>query len=206
MLKRAAKGTRIIYIRGNHDDFLDEVLPFTLGNFSIRRDYLLESSGRRYYVVHGDIFDTVTTKLKWIARLGDVGYTFLLWLNKHYNHYREKRGLPYYSLSQVIKSKVKGAVSFISDFETQLAAVAKNKRCDGVICGHIHTPADKMIGDIHYLNSGDWVESLTALVETFDGEWKVIHYADWLATENAATVSAEERPALFSHQTIPLSA
>lgn len=192
ILKRAAKGTNIIYIRGNHDDFLDEVLPFSLGNFSIRRDYLLESAGRRYYVVHGDIFDTVTTKLKWIAKLGDVSYTFLLWLNKHYNHWREKRGMPYYSLSQVIKAKVKGAVSFISDFETQLAAVAKTRRCDGVICGHIHTPADKMIGSVHYLNSGDWVESLTALVETYNGEWKVLAYADWLANEKVSPVLKQE--------------
>jgi UDP-2,3-diacylglucosamine pyrophosphatase LpxH len=180
VLKRASKGTTIIYIRGNHDDFLDEVLPFTLGNFSIRRDYYLQSGLKKYYVVHGDIFDTVTTKLKWIAKLGDVSYTFLLWLNKHYNQYREKRGLPYYSLSQVIKAKVKGAVSFISDFENQLSSVAKTKKCDGVICGHIHTPADKMIGNVHYLNSGDWVESLTALVETHAHEWKIISYTDWL--------------------------
>lgn len=199
ILKRAAKGTNIVYIRGNHDDFLDEVLPFTLGNFSIRRDMMLESGGKRYYVVHGDIFDTVTTKLKWIAKLGDVSYTFLLWLNKHYNHWREKRGLPYYSLSQVIKSKVKGAVSFISDFETQLAAVAKTRHCHGVICGHIHTPADKMIGSIHYLNSGDWVESLTALVETHEGEWSIVYYTDWLAS----AIQRSEPGSIIQH---PLSA
>jgi UDP-2,3-diacylglucosamine pyrophosphatase LpxH len=180
VLKRASKGTSIVYVRGNHDDFLDEVLPFSLGNFSICRDHFIESGNKRYYVVHGDIFDTVTTKLKWIAKLGDVAYTFLLWLNKHYNQNRARRGLPYYSLSQVIKAKVKGAVSFISDFETQLASVAKTRNCHGVICGHIHTPANKMIGEIHYLNSGDWVESLTALVETYDGEWKIINYTDWL--------------------------
>ena len=182
ILKRAAKGTEIIYIRGNHDDFLDEVIPFSLGNFSIRRDYIHESFGKRYYVVHGDLFDTVTTKLKWIAKLGDVSYTFLLWLNRHYNRWREKRGLPYYSLSQVIKAKVKEAVSFIDDFENQLASVAKTKKCHGVICGHIHTPCNRMIDDTHYLNSGDWVESLTALVETEEGEWKIIRYTDWMAT------------------------
>ncbi|MBI3511052.1 MAG: UDP-2,3-diacylglucosamine diphosphatase [Bacteroidetes bacterium] len=180
VLKLASKKTKIIYIRGNHDDFLDEVLPFTLGNFSIRLDYYLESGDKKYYVVHGDIFDMVTTKLKWLAKLGDVSYTFLLWLNKHYNNWRERRGQSYYSLSQVIKVKVKSAVSFISDFETQLASVAKKKKCDGVICGHIHTPANKMIGNIHYLNSGDWVESLTALVETYEGEWKIIYYTEWL--------------------------
>lgn len=180
VLKWAAKRTRVIYLRGNHDDFLDQVVPFSMGNFSIRRDYIHESGDKRYYVVHGDIFDTVTTKLKWIAKLGDVSYTFLLWLNRHYNVYREKRGMPYYSLSQAVKAKVKSAVSFITDFESQLAAVAKIKKCDGVICGHIHTPADKMIGETHYLNSGDWVESLTALVETYEGEWKIIYYSEWL--------------------------
>ncbi len=180
ILKRASKGTRIVYVRGNHDDFLDEVLPFRLGNFSICRDHYIGSGTKRYYVVHGDIFDTVTTKLKWIAKLGDVGYTLLLWINKHYNLWRERRGLPYYSLSQAVKAKVKGAVSFISDFETQLAAVARARHCDGVICGHIHTPADKMIGNIHYINSGDWVESLTALVETEMNEWKILHYTEWL--------------------------
>jgi UDP-2,3-diacylglucosamine pyrophosphatase LpxH len=182
VLKRAGKGTEVIYVRGNHDDFLDEVLPFRLGNFSIVRDFVYESNGKRYFVVHGDIFDTVTTKLKWVAKLGDVGYTFLLWLNKHYNRWRERRGKPYYSLSQVVKAKVKGAVSFISDFEEQLCEVARIKNCDGVICGHIHTPADKYINHIHYLNSGDWVESLSALVETHEGEWKLIHYAEWIHT------------------------
>lgn len=179
ILKRAAKGTEIIYIRGNHDDFLDEVIPFQLGNFSIRRECIIESGSKQYYVIHGDLFDTVTTKLKWIAKLGDVGYTLLLWLNRHYNNWREKRGLPYYSLSQQIKAKVKEAVSFIDDFENQLAGVAKVKKCDGVICGHIHTPANRMIGDIHYLNSGDWVESMTALVETDEHEWKIIDYTNW---------------------------
>lgn len=171
--------TKVIYLRGNHDDFLDEVMPFQFGNFQIKRDHTIESSGKFYYIVHGDIFDTITTKLKWIAQLGDIGYTFLLWLNRHYNNYRLKRGLPYYSLSQKIKSAVKSAVSFIDEFEIQLAEVAKIKKCSGIITGHIHTPANKMIGEIHYLNSGDWVESLTALAETEDGEWNVLYYEQW---------------------------
>ncbi|MCB0429548.1 MAG: UDP-2,3-diacylglucosamine diphosphatase [Flavobacteriales bacterium] len=172
--------TEIIYLRGNHDDFLDEVIPFRFGSFTITKDHVHESFGKRYYVVHGDIFDTVTTRLKWVAKLGDVGYTFLLWLNRKYNNYRVRKGLPYYSLSQRIKLAVKSAVSFITDFETQLAEVAKAKKCEGIICGHIHHPANKHIGNIHYLNSGDWVESLTALVETDKGEWKIILYEDWL--------------------------
>ncbi len=158
-------------------------MPFTLGNFSIQRDYYLQSGAKKYYVVHGDIFDSVTTNLKWLAKLGDSGYTFLLWLNRIYNGYRVKRGLPYYSLSQVVKSKVKGAVSFISKFEEQLCEVAKARNCDGIITGHIHQPADKMINGIHYLNSGDWVEGMTALTETWENKWAIVHYADWLATQ-----------------------
>jgi hypothetical protein len=170
----------VIYTRGNHDDFLDQVLPIQIGNFSIVRDYEFESSGKKYYVVHGDIFDSVTTQLKWIAKLGDIGYTLLLWVNHQYNKYRISRGLPYYSLSKEIKAKVKGAVSFISDFEKTLSELGKIRDCDGIICGHIHSPAIKQMGEILYLNSGDWVESLSALVEDNNGEWSIILYEDFI--------------------------
>ena len=176
----ADTSTEVIYLRGNHDDFLDEVLPLKLGNFSILRNHIHESFGKKYFVVHGDIFDSVTTNLRWIARMGDVGYTLLLWINRHYNSYRRKRGRPYYSLSQSVKSKVKKAVSFISDYEKELCAVAKMEKCDGVICGHIHQPDNKYIGDIHYLNSGDWVETMSAIVETTAGVWEILHYQQWL--------------------------
>ncbi|MBY0478143.1 MAG: UDP-2,3-diacylglucosamine diphosphatase [Chitinophagaceae bacterium] len=175
--------TKVIYLRGNHDDFLDEILPFSFGQFVIKRHHILQSGTKKYYVVHGDIFDTVTTKLKWLAKLGDVGYTFLLWINRHYNKYRTKRGLPYYSLSQVVKAKVKSAVSFISDYEEQLCEVAAANQCDGVICGHIHQAADKFINDIHYLNSGDWVETMSAVVETEEGDWKIVYYNELLSIQ-----------------------
>jgi len=181
IIKLAMSGkTKIIYIRGNHDDFLEEVMPFEFGNFSIRQYYIHTGKEGNYFVTHGDIFDHVTGNFKWIAKLGDVGYTFLLWLNRHFNAYREKRGLPYYSLSAAIKSKVKSAVSFISSFEVELASVARSRNCQGVICGHIHQPANKKIYGVHYLNSGDWVETLSALVETHEGEWKIIYYQEWL--------------------------
>lgn len=170
--------TEVIYVRGNHDDFLDQVLPFKVGSLSIVRDYTFKSNGKKFYVVHGDIFDSITTKLKWIAKLGDVGYTFLLWVNSRYNYYRRRKGLPYYSLSQVIKSKVKSAVSYIDDFEKQLAEIAKTKGCDGIICGHIHQPALKEIDGIQYMNSGDWVESMSALGEDEDGEWNLVYFSD----------------------------
>lgn len=168
--------TEVIYIRGNHDDFLDNMMPLTIGNLSIRKDYIHRSNGKNFYVVHGDVFDTVTTHLKWLAKLGDIGYTFLLWVNKIYNNKRIKKGLPYYSLSQEIKQRVKSAVSYISSFEKELVQLAKSRNCQGVICGHIHHPDITQYGDISYMNSGDWVESLTALVEDFDGRWEILYY------------------------------
>ncbi|MFI5164237.1 MAG: UDP-2,3-diacylglucosamine diphosphatase [Bacteroidia bacterium] len=208
ILKMATKRrTKVIYLRGNHDDFLDEILPFELGNFSIARDHIHRSNGKKYYVVHGDIFDSITTNLKWLAKLGDISYTFLLWLNRHYNSYRVKRGLPYYSLSQKIKLAVKRAVSFIDEFETQLCEVAKAKKCDGIITGHIHKPANKMIDDIHYLNSGDWVESLTALAETHEGEWKIIYFEEWQKEQEKLhpeknTIKDSDRQMIFSDNNI----
>ncbi len=172
------QGTEVIYVRGNHDDFLDSLVPFTFYNIRIVKDFVHESHGKRYYVTHGDIFDTVTTHMKWLAQLGDWGYTFLLWLNKIYNNYRTRHGLPYYSLSQAIKQKVKTAVSYISDFEQELVKFARTRKCDGVICGHIHHPADIWYGDIHYLNSGDWVETMSALAEDEEGNWTVIRYGE----------------------------
>ena len=180
MKMMARKEMKVIYLRGNHDDFLDEILPFRIANFQLRRDYILKSGDKQYYITHGDVFDSITTNLKWLAKLGDVGYTFLLWLNKFYNARRERKGLPYYSLSQLIKSKVKTAVSYISSFENELSAMAEVKNCQGIITGHIHQPANKMIGNIHYLNSGDWVETLSALVENDNGEWQIVYYHEWI--------------------------
>jgi UDP-2,3-diacylglucosamine pyrophosphatase LpxH len=169
--------TKVIYTRGNHDDFLDSFIPLQIGkNLFIQRNYIHHSNGKKYLVTHGDVFDTITTYAPWLSKLGDVGYTFLLWVNKIYNQWRSRRGLPYYSLSQRIKAKVKGAVSFISDFETQLVDLAKAQKCDGIICGHIHQPAIKLYGNVLYLNSGDWVESLSALVEDYEGEWALMYY------------------------------
>lgn len=177
--------TRIIYIRGNHDDFLDAIVPLQIGNLSIHKDYIYESFNKRYYITHGDVFDRITTNMKWMARLGDVAYTTLLWINKHYNARRLKKGLPYYSLSQSIKHRVKQAVSYISSFQDELVALALRKHCDGVICGHIHQPAMEKKQSILYLNSGDWVETMSALVEHTDGRWDIIYYEDLVREEQA---------------------
>lgn len=168
--------TQVIYVRGNHDDFLDKLIPFKLPNMFIVNDYVHLSHGKRYYVAHGDIFDTITSHMIWLAKLGDYGYSFLLWLNKILNNYRRRKGMPYYSFSQNIKHKVKSAVSYISDFERELSKIAATRHFDGIICGHIHQPANTWYGNIHYLNSGDWVESLTALIEYPDGRWDIYHH------------------------------
>lgn len=170
--------TKVIYVRGNHDDFIDYIAPLSFANINIVKDYIHVKNGRRYYVVHGDIFDNVTSKMVWLAKLGDVGYTLLLWINRIYNVYRSKRGLPYFSLSQSIKQKVKSAVSYISNYENELVSLARSRHADGIICGHIHQPADRMIDGIHYLNSGDWVESMSALLEHEDGTWEVYMHTD----------------------------
>ena len=179
-------GTRVIYVRGNHDDFLDGLAPLNFYNIQIVKDYVYENHGKRYYVTHGDVFDTVTTQMRWLAKLGDVGYTFLLWLNKVYNNYRLRRGKPYYSLSQSIKNRVKQAVAYISDFEKELVELARAKKCDGVICGHIHHPANTYYEGIHYLNSGDWVETLSALTEDEEGNWSVRYFGGMLGSSEPA--------------------
>lgn len=168
--------TSVFYLRGNHDDFLDQILPLQIGKLQILSEMTYESNGKKYFITHGDIFDSITTNLRWIAYLGDLGYTFLLWLNRIVNYYRFKSGLPYFSFSQYVKGKVKQAVSFIDDFENELAKMAKSKGCDGIICGHIHKAENRMIDGIHYLNSGDWVETMSALAEDHEGNWELIYF------------------------------
>ncbi len=170
------QSTNVFYLRGNHDDFLDQILPLQFGRLQILADMTYESNGKTYFITHGDVFDSITTNLRWIAYLGDVGYTFLLWLNRVVNYYRYKKGLPYFSLSQFVKGKVKQAVSYVDDYETELAKMAKAKGCDGIICGHIHKAENRVIEGIHYLNSGDWVETMSALAEDHEGNWELIYF------------------------------
>jgi UDP-2,3-diacylglucosamine pyrophosphatase LpxH len=186
--------TRVFYLRGNHDDFLDQVLPFSIGgNFRIIRDMTLECGDKKYFITHGDVFDLVTNKIKWLAHIGDLGYTFLLWANKKYNHYRRSKGLPYYSLSKRVKNSIKLAVNYVSDFEEQLSELARSQNCDGIICGHIHQPAIKHINGITYMNSGDWVENMSALVEDHEGNWEIIYYSLQKSYENNSPGTSSEK-------------
>lgn len=169
-------GTQVYFLRGNHDDFMDRIIPMHMGPVSILKDMDLVSNGKKYFVTHGDVFDSITSEMKWMAKLGDVMYNILLAINVLYNRWQALRGRPYYSFSQEIKKKVKKAVSKTSDFDGMLADMARTKGYDGVICGHIHQPEDRMINGIHYLNSGDWVETLSALAEDYDGNWEILYY------------------------------
>ncbi len=180
VLKKLEKSdTEVIYLRGNHDDILTRFLPLTFGKLKIVNEHIHSTSKGDYLIVHGDGFDSVTMNHKWMAVAGDIGYQTLLSFNRIYNRYRAWRGKEFFSLSKAIKAKVKSAVSFIGNYEKQLQNFARKHNCCGIICGHIHTPNDKIIGDIHYLNSGDWVESMTAIVEHKDGMIEVITYKEF---------------------------
>jgi UDP-2,3-diacylglucosamine pyrophosphatase LpxH len=174
------KDTAVVYLRGNHDDFLARLLPMTFERIQLVEDMILETSRGRYLVLHGDVFDSVVKNMVFLAHLGDLGYALLLRLNRAYNAWRRLRGKDHFSLSKAIKARVKQAVSFIGKFEEQIAALARSRDCVGVICGHIHTPADKSIDGIHYLNSGDWVETMSAIVEHFDGRFELITFEEFV--------------------------
>ena len=194
------RGTEVVYVRGNHDDILARFLPLEFEGLQIVEQHIHRGADRRYLVLHGDVLDAVTMNMVWLSHLGDLGYQLLLRINRTYNLWRTWRGLPYYSLSQAIKARVKGAVNFISNFEEQIVALARSHGCTGVMCGHIHSPADKMLGDIHYLNSGDWIESLTALVEHLDGRFELIefnHFSQLYPMEPEENADADDSAGLL---------
>ncbi|MDY0264421.1 MAG: UDP-2,3-diacylglucosamine diphosphatase [Sulfurospirillum cavolei] len=179
ILRKARKGTNVYYITGNHDDFLRSFLPLGLGDsISIcdEAEYI-GLNQKRYFLTHGDFFDSVTMTKRWLAILGDMGYDLLLNINQILNWFRKKmRYHRHWSLSKYVKDHVKSSVSFITDFESILSEHAKRHRYDGVICGHIHKAEIRTIDGIEYLNCGDWVESCTAIVETYEGEFRIIRW------------------------------
>ena len=177
ILRKARKGTQVTYIAGNHDEVMRQFLGMAFGDIQIVDEAVYETlDGRRLWVTHGDLFDGVLQHAKWLAYLGDSLYTLILKLNQYFNHIRHRLGLSYWSLSQYLKHKVKNAVSFITAFEEALTSEARRRGYDGVVCGHIHKPEIREINGILYCNDGDWVESLSALVETNTGDLKIIHW------------------------------
>jgi UDP-2,3-diacylglucosamine pyrophosphatase LpxH len=177
LLRKARKGTRVVFVPGNHDEFARRYAGHDFGGIEVALEWLhVTADGRRLWITHGDHFDGVVTCARWVALLGDQLYEFTLRLNRHLNSLRARLGLPYWSLSRYLKHKVKRAVSYVGDFEAAVAREARRRGAHGVVCGHIHHAELRDIDGILYANDGDWVESMTALVEHFDGGLEIV---DW---------------------------
>lgn len=186
ILKRARRGTRIVYIPGNHDEMFRQFAGLDFGGVEILRQAIHETAdGRRLLVLHGDEFDAITMSHRWLAHLGDAAYEGMMALNRWLNSVRRLFNLPYWSLSKYAKQKVKNAVSFISQFEEVVAHEAAHRGIHGVIAGHIHKAEMRTIQGVEYYNDGDWVEGCTALVEHYDGTMEILHWADEMAARDA---------------------
>ena len=187
IMEKAAGGVEVIYVPGNHDELFRDYTGSMFADVQVASQVIHETAdGRRFLVIHGDEFDSIVKHSKWLAVLGSGMYDFLLYANRWVNFVRRRLGFTYWSLAAYLKHKVKNAVNYISNFEHALAHEARHHRVDGVICGHIHKAALEYVGDVLYVNDGDWVESCTALVERGDGSLAVLHWADecrWLLEE-----------------------
>jgi UDP-2,3-diacylglucosamine pyrophosphatase LpxH len=176
LLRKARKGTRIVYIPGNHDEFIGGFCGH-YGHIAIEKQAIhTTADGRRILVIHGHELDTVVQNARWLAFAGDLGYQFLLGLNPLINFFRRRFGLGYWSLSAYAKKRVKDAVNFIGEFEAAIVRYAQQSGVEAVLCGHIHNAGIRQIGAITYYNCGDWVESCSALVENFDGEMELLSF------------------------------
>lgn len=176
LLRKARKGTRIIYIPGNHDDFVEGFCGY-YGHIAIEKHAIhMTADGRRILVIHGHELDTVVQNARWLAFAGDLGYQFLLGLNPLINFVRRRFGLGYWSLSAYAKKRVKDAVNFIGEFEGAIVRYAERHAVDAVLCGHIHSAGIRQVGEVTYYNCGDWVETCSALVENFDGEIELLNF------------------------------
>lgn len=179
LLRKARKGTQVVFIPGNHDEFARRYLGLNFGGVDVAEEWIHETAdGRRLWITHGDLFDGVIQCARWLAHVGDSAYTFVLKLNQHLNSLRARMGLPYWSLSKYLKFKVKRAASYVGDFELAVAREARKRGAHGVVCGHIHHAELREIDGITYANDGDWVESLTALVEHADGRLEIIEWGE----------------------------
>lgn len=179
LLRKARKGTRVIYIPGNHDESFRDFARHRFGRVAVLKEaFHTTADGRRFLVMHGDQFDGVVKYARWLAFVGDSAYNAALNVNTWFNYCRRKLGFSYWSLSAFLKHKVKNAVEYISNFEHAVVAEARRRRADGVICGHIHTAEIRTIYGIVYCNDGDWVESCTALVEHGDGRLEILRWAE----------------------------
>jgi UDP-2,3-diacylglucosamine pyrophosphatase LpxH len=194
LLRKGRKGADIVYLPGNHDEFLRDYLGTHFGGVEVADSVVHETlGGKRLLVIHGDQFDVVVRHAKWLAFLGDWAYVTALNLNTVVNIVRRKLGLTYWSLSAWAKLKVKNAVSFIGQFEQALASEAKRRGADGVVCGHIHHPAIHDMHGVEYVNTGDWVESCSAVAETTDGKLELIRWTKVRKVPLPAAAVADRR-------------
>jgi UDP-2,3-diacylglucosamine pyrophosphatase LpxH len=195
LLRKARKGSRLIYVPGNHDEFMRDYYGTHFGGIEVVENAVhTAADGRRYLVIHGDLFDLIVTQARWLALLGDKAYDFAIMLNRVFNAVRRRLGFGYWSLSQWAKLKVKNAVSYIGEYEKTLVSEAHRHGVDGVVCGHIHHAAIHEDFGIRYINCGDWVESCTAIAEHADGRFEII---TWTNTRpQLEPVEAEDEPAL----------
>ncbi|MFN0264172.1 UDP-2,3-diacylglucosamine diphosphatase [Tepidamorphus sp. 3E244] len=193
LLRQSRKGARIVYIPGNHDEVLRDYIGTHFGGIEVVRRTVHETAnGERYLLIHGDEFDVVVRYAKWLALLGDWAYVVALAFNTQFNVARRKFGFGYWSLSAWLKLKVKNAVNFIGEFEGAVVDAARREKVDGVICGHIHHAADRIMDEVRYLNCGDWVESCTALVEHQDGTLEVIDWGAQVRAEKLVPLKRDE--------------
>jgi UDP-2,3-diacylglucosamine pyrophosphatase LpxH len=187
-LEKAKKGTQVVYVPGNHDEFLREYDGMNFNGVAIHKEHIYtDTKGLRFLVTHGDEFDSAVKYSKTLAFIGYHAYDWLLLANQWFNFIRRKLGFPYWSLSNYLKHKVKNAVNYINLFETAVAQEANNRNLDGLICGHIHKANLCNINGIRYCNTGDWVESCTALVECKDGNMAIL---DWMEEIHAKEVNS----------------
>lgn len=189
IMDKARRGTKVIYVPGNHDEFFRDYVDLYFAGIHItpRAEHVTED-GKRLLILHGDEFDAVTLNNKWVAKLGSEAYDMLIVLNHWFNWIRRKLGFGYWSLSKHIKHKVKEAVSYISNFEQAVVHAARQHGADGVVCGHIHHAVIAEYEEIRYANCGDWVESCTALAEEEDGSLRLIHWVE----ESAELIDARQ--------------
>jgi UDP-2,3-diacylglucosamine pyrophosphatase LpxH len=179
ILGKAKRGTRVVFVPGNHDEEFREFVGTFFGNLEIQRDCIHETAtGQRLLVLHGDEFDSVVKCSPWLAALGSRAYDFTLSMNRHVNTLRRLFGYPYWSLAGYLKHKVKNAVSYISSFEEAVAHEARRRGVDGVVCGHIHRAEIALIHGLLYCNDGDWVENCSSLVEDRNGRLSIWRWAE----------------------------
>ncbi|MBI1219399.1 MAG: UDP-2,3-diacylglucosamine diphosphatase [Rhodobacteraceae bacterium] len=193
LLAKAQDGAKVFYIPGNHDEMMRSYLGTHFGGIEVMATAThVTADGRKFLVTHGDQFDSIVVHAKWLALLGDHAYVFALWLNTKTNKLRQLWGGQYWSLSKWAKQQVKQAVNFISEYEKVLSAEARRGHFDGVICGHIHSANISKMNGIDYVNTGDWVESCTAVVERFDGS---LHLIDWAGVKRRRQIVRDARAA-----------